>query len=116
MGLLKVMAAAQAGDPAALSSALRRQRAYLLTELRSLGAARSVASQSPVTALLVTAAELHIRADLGVVDAAERELRPDVVETMRIPAAGSAAPPQPPGAVSFFSRSSLPAGGQAHRG
>ena len=113
---LKVMAAAQAGDPAALSSVLRRQRAYLLTELRSLGAARGVASQSPVTALLVTAAELHIRADLGVVDAAERELRPDVLETMRIPAAGSAAPAQPPGAVSFFSRSSLPAGGQAHRG
>src|ERR1700728_609312 len=111
---LKVMAAAQAGDPAALSSVLRRQRAYLLTELRSLAAARGVASQSPVTALLVTAAELHIRADLGVVDAAKRELRPDVLETLRIPAAGSAAPPQSSGAV--FSRSSLPADGQAHQG
>ena len=111
---LKVMAAAQAGDPAALSSVLSRQRAYLLTELRSLGAARGVASQSPVTALLVTAAELHIRADLGVVDAAERELRPEVLETLRTPAAEPAASAQPPAAV--FSQSSLPAGGQAHRG
>jgi len=53
---LKVMAATQAADPAALSSVLRHQRAYLLTELRSLAAARAIAAQSPVTALLVTAA------------------------------------------------------------
>jgi DNA-binding PadR family transcriptional regulator len=83
---LKVMAAAQATDPAALSSVLRQQRAYLLTELRSLAAARAIASQSPVTALLVTAAELHIRADLGVVDAAERDLSPDVLATLRMAA------------------------------
>ena len=88
---LKVMAAAQATDPAALSSVLRHQRAYLLTELRSLAAARAIASQSPVTALLVTAAELHIRADLGVVDAAERDLSPDVLKTLRMPTAGSGA-------------------------
>jgi DNA-binding PadR family transcriptional regulator len=84
---LKVMAAAQGTDPAALSSVLRHQRAYLLTELRSLAAARAIASQSPVTALLVTAAELHVRADLGVVDAAERDLSPDVLKTLRMPAA-----------------------------
>ncbi len=95
---LKVMAAAQAGDPATLSSVLRNQRAYLLTELRSLAAARAVASRSPVTALLVTAAELHVRADLGVVDAAERDLSPDVLETLRIPAAEAAAPARPRGA------------------
>jgi DNA-binding PadR family transcriptional regulator len=83
---LKVMAAAQATDPAALSSVLRQQRAYLLTELRSLAAARAIASRSPVTALLVTAAELHIRADLGVVDAAERDLSPDVLATLRMAA------------------------------
>ena len=88
---LKVMAAAQATDPAALSSVLRHQRAYLLTELRSLAAARAIASQSPVTALLVTAAELHIRADLGVVDAAERDLSPDVLKTLRVPTAGAGA-------------------------
>jgi DNA-binding PadR family transcriptional regulator len=95
---LKVMAAAQAGDQGALSSVLRNQRAYLLTELRGLAAARAVASQSPVTALLVTAAELHVRADLGVVDAAERDLSPDVLETLRIPAAE-------PGAASGSRRS-----------
>jgi DNA-binding PadR family transcriptional regulator len=88
---LKVMAAAQATDPAALSSVLRQQRAYLLTELRSLAAARAIASQSPVTALLVTAAELHIRADLGVVDAAERDLSPDVLATLRMPTAADGA-------------------------
>jgi DNA-binding PadR family transcriptional regulator len=95
---LKVMAAAQAADPAALPSVLRHQRAYLLTELRSLAAARAVASRSPVTALLVTAAELHIRADLGVVDAAERDLSPDVLETLRIPAAAPGTSAQSPGA------------------
>jgi DNA-binding PadR family transcriptional regulator len=102
---LKVMAAAQAGDADTLSSVLRRQRAYLLTELRSLAAARGVASRSPVTALLVTAAELHIRADLGVVDAAERDLSPEVIQTLRIPAASPVASP-----------SSLPADEQAHQG
>jgi DNA-binding PadR family transcriptional regulator len=88
---LKVMAAAQAPDAAALSSVLRHQRAYLLTELRSLAAARAIASQSPVTALLVTAAELHIRADLGVVDAAERDLSPEVLKTLRMPTAEAGA-------------------------
>ena len=47
-------------------------------------------------------------ADLGVVDAAERELRPDVLETMRIPVGEAAAV--------VTSQSSLPADGQAHRG
>ena len=46
-----------------LTAVLRRQRAHLLTELRSLGDARAAASASPVVALLVTAAELHVRAD-----------------------------------------------------
>jgi hypothetical protein len=69
------MAAAHSGDPATLADVLRRQRAYLLGELRSLAAARAHAP-SPVVSLLITAAELHIRADLGVVDAAEQALGP----------------------------------------
>jgi DNA-binding PadR family transcriptional regulator len=81
---LKVMAAAQAGDPAALAGVLRQQRLYLLTELRSLADAREAAAGSPVVALLVKAAELHIRADLGVVDAAERDLTPEVLDTLRV--------------------------------
>jgi hypothetical protein len=46
---LKLMAAVQGGDAATLAAVLRRQRAHLLREL-------------------------HIRADLGVLDAAEKAL------------------------------------------
>jgi DNA-binding PadR family transcriptional regulator len=70
---LKLMAAVQAGDPATLDGVLRRQRAHLLRELRSLAEARKQ-PPSAVDTLLITAAELHIRADLGVVDAAEKSL------------------------------------------
>ena len=45
---LKVMAAAQAADPALLTAVLRPQRAHLLTELRSLAEARAAAARSPV--------------------------------------------------------------------
>jgi DNA-binding PadR family transcriptional regulator len=86
---LKVMAAAQAGDPVTLAAVLRRQRVYLLTELRSLAAARAVAA-GPVMALLVKAAELHVRADLEVVDAAEHDLSPDALAALRVPAAPDA--------------------------
>jgi DNA-binding PadR family transcriptional regulator len=74
---LKLMAAVQAGDQDTLDGVLRRQRAHLLRELRSLAGAREQ-SQSDVVALLITAAELHVRADLGVVDAAEQTLGPAV--------------------------------------
>src|SRR5207244_9522301 len=47
---LKVLAAAQSGDPAMLAHVLRRQRVHLLTELRSLADARGAASGSPVVA------------------------------------------------------------------
>ncbi len=78
---LKLMAAAQAGDPQVLAGLLSRQRAHLLKELRALGEARQAAGSSPVDALLVTAAELHVRADLGVVEAAEQRLSPEVLES-----------------------------------
>ncbi len=70
---LKLMAAAQSGEQPTLDGVLRRQRAHLLRELRSLAEARAQ-SPSDVVALLITAAELHVRADLGVVDAAEQTL------------------------------------------
>ena len=82
---LKVMAAAQAGDPATLDAVLRRQRAHLLRELRSLADARAAASGSAVTALLVKAAELHVRADLEVVDAAEQNLTADALASVQLP-------------------------------
>ena len=43
-------------------------------------------------ALLVTAAELHVRADLGVVDAAERDLTPDTLAALRIPSSPAVTP------------------------
>jgi DNA-binding PadR family transcriptional regulator len=70
---LKLMAAARSGDPAILDGVVRRQRAQLMKELHSLAEAKSH-SPSPIVSLLVTAAELHIRADLGVVDEAEKSL------------------------------------------
>ena len=88
---LKVVAAAQAGDPATLAAVLRRQRVHLLTELRSLTEAKAAAAGSPVVALLVKAAELHVRADLGVVDAAEHDLTSDALAALRLPH-----PPWPP--------------------
>lgn len=70
---LKLMAAVHAGDPAVIDAVLRRQRAQLLKELRSLADAKKQAP-SPLDALLITAAELHAGADIGVVDAAEQTL------------------------------------------
>jgi DNA-binding PadR family transcriptional regulator len=71
---LKLMAAVQAGGPETLHGVLHRQRTHLLQELHSLAKARQQAP-SAVVGLLITAAELHIRADLGVVDAAEKNLQ-----------------------------------------
>ncbi len=64
------MAAVRSADPATLPAVLSRQRAHLLRQLHALAGARATAVES----LLITAAELHIRADLGVVDAAEKTL------------------------------------------
>jgi DNA-binding PadR family transcriptional regulator len=71
---LKVMAAVRAADPATLPALLSRQRAHLLRQLHALADARGTTSTTAVESLLITAAELHIRADLGVVDAAEKTL------------------------------------------
>jgi DNA-binding PadR family transcriptional regulator len=81
---LKLVAAVQAADPETLEGVLRRQRAHLLRELHSLAEARREAPSS-VVELLITAAELHIRADLGVVDAAEKRLEPELTEMKKSP-------------------------------
>ena len=90
---LKVMAAAQSGDPGTLAGVLRRQRAHLLKELRSLADARALSTPSAVVSVLITAAELHVRADLGVVDAAEQVLGPGAGATQRAAAQRPAAQP-----------------------
>lgn len=84
---LKMMAAVHAGDGEAVAAVLTRQRAHLLKELRCLADARSLDS-SPVVGLLITAAELHVRADLQLIDAAEASLGP-----ARRPAASQAGAP-----------------------
>src|ERR1700722_195348 len=75
---LKLMAAVRSGGPDLLDGVVRRQRAQLMKELHSLAEAKPH-SPSAIVSLLVTAAELHIRADLGVVDEAEKNLRAEPV-------------------------------------
>src|SRR5262249_19233713 len=88
---LKVMAAVRAGDRATLSGVLGRQRAHLLKALHSHADARALTAPPTVESLLITAAELHIRADLGVVDAAEQALRPQLLTGLQSqPASGRA--------------------------
>jgi DNA-binding PadR family transcriptional regulator len=70
---LKIMAAVRSGDPATLTAVLSRQRAHLLRQLHALADARATTTAA-VESLLITAAELHTRADLGIVDAAENAL------------------------------------------
>jgi len=80
---LKVLTAVQTGDPATLAGVLSRQRAHLLRELRSLADAKGNTASPHVVSLLITAAELHLRADLGVVDEAEKTLGPEVLRALR---------------------------------
>jgi DNA-binding PadR family transcriptional regulator len=89
---LKIMAAARSGDPATLPAVLSRQRAHLLRQLHTLAGAR--ATTTPVESLLITAAELHIRADLGVVDAAEKILTTGPADPASEQSAAGMTPPQ----------------------
>ena len=70
---LKIMAAARSGDRGTLAAVLGRQRAHLLRQLHALANSHE-AYTTRFDSLLITAAELHLRADLEVVDAAERTL------------------------------------------
>lgn len=92
---LKVMAAVRSGDPAVLPAVLSQQRAHLLRQLHALAGART-ATTTAVESLLITAAELHMRADLGVVDAAEKTLATGLPGTGPATAVtGESAPGQP---------------------
>jgi hypothetical protein len=88
------MAAVRSGDPATLSAVLSRQRTHLLRQLHALADARAATSATAVEALLITAAELHIRADLGVVDAAEKTLTTDPAATVSEQTSPGMTPPQ----------------------
>ena len=68
---LKLVAAARHEDPDVLRSVLTTQRAHLLAELRSLHDLRRDGGLDHVVDLLITAAELHVKADLELIAAAE---------------------------------------------
>jgi DNA-binding PadR family transcriptional regulator len=106
---LKLMAAAQSGDPEALDGVLRRQRAHLLRELHTLAESRRQAL-SAVVELLITAAELHIRADLGVVDAAEKSFESELADVKRASPTVRRARAAAPGAAGSVSRTESAAG------
>jgi DNA-binding PadR family transcriptional regulator len=89
---LKIMAAARSADPATLPAVLSRQRTYLLQQLHALADARAAASTTAVESLLITAAELHIRADLGLIDAAEQTLAAKPAALATKPAGGQSPP------------------------
>jgi DNA-binding PadR family transcriptional regulator len=91
---LKIMAAARSGDPQTLSAVLGRQRAHLLRQLHALAEARGATSATAVESLLITAAELHIRADLGVVDAAETTLIIDAAGAVSEPSSRGLTTPE----------------------
>jgi hypothetical protein len=88
------MAAVRSGDPATLSAVLGRQRAHLLRQLHALADARATTSATAVESLLITAAELHTQADLGVIDAAEKSLTASPATTVTEQSAPGLTPPQ----------------------
>jgi DNA-binding PadR family transcriptional regulator len=91
---LKIMAAVRSGDPATLSAVLGRQRAHLLRQLHALADARATSSTTAVESLLITAAELHTRADLGVIDAAEKTLTTSPAAAVTAQSVPGLKPPQ----------------------
>jgi DNA-binding PadR family transcriptional regulator len=87
---LKLMAVARTGNTEALAEVIARQRTHLLKELRALADARKHDPPSAVVSLLITAAELHVQADLSLMDAAEETLNPQVLATLCDPPTSNA--------------------------
>lgn len=69
---LKLLAASHLPDSDAVPGVLRRQRAYLLRQLRGVTQQRPKSEGDPLGALVAAAAELHLRADLALLDLVER--------------------------------------------
>jgi DNA-binding PadR family transcriptional regulator len=91
---LKIMAATRSADPATLSGVLSRQRTHLLRQLHALAEARATTPTTAVESLLIIAAELHTRADLGMVDAAEKTLTTNPAAAVSDRSAPGVTPPQ----------------------
>lgn len=88
---LKLLAASHLPDPDAVDEVLRRQRTYLLRQLHALAHTQRDPGPDPLSDLVAASAELHLRADLALLDLAERTpprphlrrsspARPDVAE------------------------------------
>ncbi len=71
---LKLLAASHLPGPDGGRDVLRRQRTYLLRQLHSLAQAPRDGDQDPLGALVTASAELHLRADLALLDLAEQQL------------------------------------------
>jgi DNA-binding PadR family transcriptional regulator len=71
---LKLVAAAQRGDPATTRSVISAQRAHLLRELHNLEGLRAAHDSEIVVTLLLSAAIRHVAADLEFLDDAEHVL------------------------------------------
>jgi DNA-binding PadR family transcriptional regulator len=69
---LKLLAASHLPDPGAVGDVLRRQRTYLLRQLHALAQAGRELDRDPLNDLVAASAELHLRADLALLDLAER--------------------------------------------
>ncbi|WP_432173472.1 PadR family transcriptional regulator [Streptomyces sp. Tue6028] len=87
---LKLLGAVALGSEA-LGSLIETQRQTYLSELAGLAQQRRAHADEPLVALLVDAAIAHTRADLGLLDSAERHLSP-------LAAAQGAQTPQQPSA------------------
>lgn len=69
---LKLLAATHLPDPNTVSEVLRRQRTHLLRQLHALGQARRDPGHDRLSDLVAASAELHLRADLALLDLAEQ--------------------------------------------
>lgn len=70
---LKLMAAARTGRPSAIHELIGRQRDYLIGELHNLVTLARQPAPDTVSLLLVDAAQLHLQADIKLLDRVEEQ-------------------------------------------
>ncbi len=73
---LKLLAATHLDDGGTVAAVIGRQRAYLLRQLRAVTQDRHDPATDAVAVLVGAAAEMHLRADLALLDVAEEQFTP----------------------------------------